>query len=87
MAGRGLSVEAIFSSVFIFDLPMYCDDMLIIQNRQGVLFFCCFFPLSCDDGSFKKLCRPVFQLVFGFGFNVLNFNPGPSLGFADFMIC
>lgn len=63
----GFFVEAIFSCyvVFIFDLHMYCDDMLINWNRLFFFFFFFLFPLSSGDGIFK-LYRPMSQLGLGF---------------------
>lgn len=57
MAGEGFFFfffEAIFPCfiVFIFDLHMYCDDMLINWNRLG------FFSLRSGDGLFLKCTVP-----------------------------
>lgn len=75
-------VEAIFRCfiVFIFDLHMYCDDMLINWNR---LFF--FPPLRSGDGLFK-MYRPMYQLVCGCGFKVSNCELDPNPGLEDFLI-
>ena len=76
MAGEGFSFlffffsEAIFLCfiVFIFDLHMYCDDMLINWNRLGFFFFFFLF-LRSGDGMFK-MHRTMSQLVCGCGFTL-----------------
>lgn len=86
MAGEGffVFVEAIFLCfiVFIFDLHMYCDDMLINWNRLGF-----FFSLFVVVTGCLKMYRPISQLVCGSGFDVSNCEPRPlALVLEDFMI-
>lgn len=68
-------------NVFIFDLHMYCDDMLM--NWNG-LFFLSLALRKSGDGLFKNV--PSHVPVAGAGSRVSNSEPDPSPGLEDFMI-